>query len=151
MKRFLIVCLSAATLSCAAKAADLLERECPGYCTASAHPGGVGEIVDLQGAVLYSSGAGYVPASAGESLKPGDRVMVDDGRAELRLNGICHVHLQPHTVYTMSDAGGQLCAVLAPSDPPSSGIPPAILIGGGVVVLGGGTGLLISQGDPASP
>ena len=154
MKRLIMVCLGFATLSVPARAADLLERECAAYCTASAHPGAPSgaEIIDLRGSALYSTGAGYSPAALGARLGSGDRVVVDDGQVELRLNGSCHVHLQPHTVYTVADTGGQLCAVLAPVDPPTGGIPPAVLIAGGVVGVGTGVGILISQGgDPGNP
>jgi hypothetical protein len=131
----------------------------------SAEPLGT-HLEGISGKVLVSQGEGFVAATSNLTLKRGTKIFVgDDSTATLSLArgknlGPCYVALKPTSVTTVSDAG--MCkaekeaslgafeeTTITPvaSDPPPSGISPAVVAAGFVTIVAGAAIYSLLQKD----
>lgn len=118
----------------------------------------VGQLLGVQGEVLISQPAGYVPAASGSSLAPGSRVVVGNGAAQLSFGGGCNIALPANSNLTLVPVEGGICVAVeveAPSpvvEASSGGSGGLIAAGIGAVAIGGVVALAVGSGDdePAS-
>jgi hypothetical protein len=134
---------------------------------------GAARLGGIRGPVLVSVSAGFVPASEGQQLKAGDRVMIaGEGAAVLTYGPDCSIPLAANSMTTVEESGCVTAAHDTGPDPASndvgvqrpattqpSGLPVGAVFAAPVVVLGGTVGLMIAfdndDGDddeePVSP
>jgi hypothetical protein len=115
-----------------------------GATIASAQDNMVATITKVEGKVLVNSGDGFVPATEGMRLKPGDRVMLqDDSEAGLKFDDECSRDLGENRIVTVGGkspcAGGALAEQgLEPTDGGAIGATGATGTGnGGVAAMVG--------------
>ena len=78
---------------------------------ASAQEGFTATITDTDGKVLVNQGEGFAPATEGQRLKPGDRVMAQKGAdADIKFDDQCPLDVSQNTIVTIPEkspcAGG---------------------------------------------
>ena len=105
------------------------------------------------GQLLVDNGAGFQPASAGMTLKPGDRVMAKaDGKGSIVYEG-CAVDVVAGSVVTVQQATPCVTtgSTAAPAAAAAGGISTGGLILGGAVIAGGIAAAAAAGGKSSSP
>lgn len=104
------------------------------------------------GQILVDNGGGFQPASAGMTLKPGDRVMAKaDGKGSIAYEG-CAVEVAAGSVVTVQQTTP--CMTTGSTAAPAAaagGISTGGLILGGVIVAGGIAAAAAAGGKSSSP
>jgi hypothetical protein len=112
-------------------------------------------IVDIQGEVLVSMGAGFQPVGAPFVLRPGNQLFVrPGGAANLQFDDGCKVPVEPGTVVQIGETSP--CRSAKAAEGGTAGVHGSTLLVGGLVIAGGAAlavGLSGGGGKdkPASP
>lgn len=117
-------------------------------CTASYSGNGpAGSVRHVKGDVTVSQAAGYGPAKEGDALELGNRVMVGNGSASVRV-GSCRIDVPTNSTLDITRKGENICLALAGESASGTGGLglPAALFGGGLAV--GGI-IALTHGDDA--
>ncbi|MDB5594711.1 MAG: hypothetical protein JWM36_1672 [Hyphomicrobiales bacterium] len=80
-------------------------------------PAGAARLTAASGDVLLSRGAGFAEIKPGTALVAGDRLLVSQGSAQLALGPSCQTNLRAHSMVTLVQKDGTLCAARLSSDP----------------------------------
>lgn len=109
-------------------------------CACEASRSNGGRLSEIEGDVSVLSGAGYSPASSGQPVGLGARIMVGQGAGNLTFGRNCNISLEPNTNYDVTANGQKLCLrisrnVFTPQVAPTASVAPAAI--GGALALGG--------------
>lgn len=103
----------------------------------------------VRGNVLVGAGGGFSQGVAGQRLFTGNRVVTNNGSAQVTLAPTCQVNLPSQTTRTIGERDGLACLIPEDGRPPA--LPPQagmnfvpLVIGGGALLVGG---ILLSQSD----
>ena len=107
-------------------------------------PAGAATLSAVQGQVLVNTGNGFRNAQPGQTINPGDRVLVQPGAS-------AQVSYADGSILNVPSGGVYTIPTTPPVAPPpaAGGFPPGVLIAGGVVAAAG-AGILIYQATKSS-